>query len=247
MTPTLLAIFAHPDDESYRAGGTLAMLAGQGINIQVISATYGERGIPAIPTSEAKQIREEELRCACRVLGILQPRFLDYPDGELSSLDEREAVAHLTEIIREMQPDVLLTWPPSGISGHIDHQVISDWTRKSFLQAANPSYIAGNLSPYAVPALYHLAVSRSVAEAVGFHDLHTIPDEEVCVSLDVRSVWDQKMTAIRCHRSQINYSPVLMMDRSKQECFLGKEQFVCVYQEMEGYDPLSRYCLQGSD
>jgi LmbE family N-acetylglucosaminyl deacetylase len=246
MTPTLLAVFAHPDDESYRAGGTLAMLASKGVDIQVITATRGERGIPTIPPSEAKVIREKELRCACRVLGFLPPRFLDYPDGELSSIDEIEAVAYLTGLIRELQPDFLLTWPPSGISGHEDHQVISEWTRKSFLQAANPAYLAENLTPHAVPAFYYLALSHSVAEAVGFHDLHSIPDEEISLNQDVRTIWDQKMSAIHCHRSQIDHSPIMKMDQTQQEIFLGKEQFVCVYHSFDDADLFSCLGIIGS-
>ena len=241
MTKTLLAVFAHPDDESYRAGGTLAMLARGGVDVQVITATSGERGIPGALPSEAKLVREKELRCACKELGILQPRFLDFPDGELSSINNQDAVMRLVLIIRVLRPDLLLTWPPSGISGHKDHRVISDWTRKSFLQAANPAYLSGDLRPFAVPAFYYLALSHSVAEAVGFHDLHSIPDEEVSMSFDARTFWDQKMAAIHCHRSQIGHSPIMKMEQTQQEVFLGKEQFVCVYRGLDDADLFS--CL----
>jgi LmbE family N-acetylglucosaminyl deacetylase len=76
----LLAVFAHPDDESFRPGGTLARLARLGVRVWVLCATRGEAGVPGLDPAQTGRMREAELQCACLALGIEPPRFLDYQD-----------------------------------------------------------------------------------------------------------------------------------------------------------------------
>jgi len=218
----LLAIFAHPDDESFRCGGTLALLARRGVAVHVLAATRGEAGSrgdpPLCRASELAAVRERELRYACAALGTEPPRFLDYIDGMLTGVDEKEATAQVLAIIQELRPQVLLTWPPDGLSGHPDHVAVSRWTSLAFQRAAA-------LEPDAPAALYHLAVPRSVAQALGLARLHAIPDEAVTLTVDVTAVWEQKLTAIRLHRSQAGSSPILAAPEERQRLFLGREHF----------------------
>lgn len=224
MTKTLLAIFAHPDDESYRAGGTLALLAQSGVRVQVLCATRGEAGVPGLGPKRADRVRVAELQCACRALDIHSPRFLDYRDGTLAEADEGRALRQIMRVVRELQPQLLLTWPPDGISGHPDHIAVSRWTEEAFRRASDSlTYPEG--PPHTAAALYHIVVPGSVAERTKMAHLHTVPDEAVTCGIDVSAAWEQKMSAIRCHRSQIDRSPILNMPRQKQRLFLGTEHF----------------------
>jgi LmbE family N-acetylglucosaminyl deacetylase len=223
MTGTrLLAIFAHPDDESFRCGGTLALLARRGVRVHVLTATRGEAGScgdpPLCRADELPAVREQELRNACAALGIEPPRFLDYLDGALTNVDEEVATAQVMAAIRELRPQVLLTWPPDGLSGHRDHVAVSRWTSQAFQRAAS-------LGLDAPAALYHLAVPRSVAKALGLSHLHDVPDEQVSLTVDVTPVWEQKLAAIHCHHTQMGGSPILNKPEEKQRLFLGTEHF----------------------
>ncbi|MFC1879198.1 PIG-L deacetylase family protein [Chloroflexota bacterium] len=226
---SLLAIFAHPDDESYRAGGTLAQLARKGTPVWVLCATRGELGISNLPPKEAGVIRQTELECACRALNIGPPRFLDYCDGTLSQVDEEQAVGKVVRAIRELRPQVLLTWPPDGVSGHPDHMAVSRWTGEAFQRAADPmaypDHQARGLPPHAPDALYHIVVPRSLAAALKMVHLHTVPDELVTLTVNVSAVWGAKMAAIYCHRSQTSNSPILEAPERQQRLFLGMEYF----------------------
>lgn len=214
----LLAVFAHPDDETFRCGGTLALLALRGVRVHALCATRGEAGIPEMAPEQAGGIRQNELGCACRALGIQPPRFLDYRDGTLAQVDEDEAIEQVERAVRELRPQVLLTWPPDGLSGHPDHMAVSRWTSLAFEQA-------GSLGSDAPLALYYLAVPRSVAEAMGFSSLHSVADEEVSLTVDVGPVWEQKLAAIGCHASQSASSPILAAPPERQRLFLGTEHF----------------------
>jgi len=226
---SLLAIFAHPDDESYRAGGTLAMLAHKGRLIWVLCATRGEWGIPKLSQEEAGNIRQTELECACRALGIKQPRFLDYEDGTLDQVDQDQAVEKLIRTIRELRPQALLTWPPDGISGHPDHVAVSHWTGEALRQAADsaafPEHQSDGYHPHTVSALYHIVVPHSLAEALEMTHLHTVLDETVTHTVDVSAEWGTKMAAIHCHHSQMANSPILDAPEEQQRLFLGTEYF----------------------
>jgi len=217
----LLAVFAHPDDESFRCGGTLALLARRGIKVQIITATRGDAGScgepPLCLVDKLGVVREQELRCACAALGIATPIFLDYFDGKLAKVNEKKAVARIIEEIKRLKPQVLLSWPSDGLSGHPDHVAVSRWTKKAYEQMA--------MEKEAPVAVYHLAIPNSVANVLSLTKLHSIPDEEISLTVDIAEVWEQKMAAIRCHRTQASTSPILSSMEKTQRLFLGKEYF----------------------
>ena len=219
---SLLAVFAHPDDESFRCGGTLAFLAQRGARVHVLTATRGERGScgdpPLCTPEELPAVRERELRCACAALGIQPPHMLDYPDGSLVRVDAEEGAAQVMAVVQTLRPQVLLTWPPDGLTGHPDHMAVSRWTALAFQRAVA-------LGAGAPDALYHVAVPRSVAQTLGLAHLHALPDEQITLAVDVTSVWEQKLAAIRCHRTQMASSPILAAPEEKQRLFLGREHF----------------------
>jgi N-acetylglucosamine malate deacetylase 2 len=113
----LLAVLAHPDDEVFRCGGTLAPLARRGVRVHLLTATRGEAGScgdpPLCPPEELPSLREQELRCACAALGIEPARLLDYKDGALAEVNDEEAVEQVLAVVQELQPQVLLTWRPT--------------------------------------------------------------------------------------------------------------------------------------
>jgi LmbE family N-acetylglucosaminyl deacetylase len=109
---TLMAVFAHPDDEAFAVGGTLAKYAAQACDVYLVSATRGELGeirdSDLATAANLPFVREQELRCACEVYGIHPPRFLDYVDGQLAIVHQGQAVGKLVRLIRELRPQVLL-------------------------------------------------------------------------------------------------------------------------------------------
>jgi len=226
----LLAIFAHPDDESYRAGGALALLAQKGARVWVLCATRGERGILKLDPKETGQVRQIELECACRALGIERPLFMNYLDGMLDQVDVEHAVGLVLHVIRRLRPQALLTWPPSGVSGHPDHVAVSSWTKKAFRLAADPlAYQEHKHAPYSVDALYHIVVPHSLTEIMNMPQLSTVPDEEVTLTMDVSAAWEEKIAAIQCHASQLSSSPITRDSFERQQIFLGKEYFQNIF------------------
>lgn len=225
----VLAIFAHPDDEAFRCGGTLALLAQRDARVWVLCATRGEAGIPGMTAQQAGQVRERELRCSCRALGIEPPRFLDYLDGTLAQVDEEQTVAQVVRAVQELCPQILFTWPPDGVSGHPDHVAVSSWTDAVFRRLTAPL------------ALYHLVVPRSLAEAMGMSHLHAVPDAEVTLAVDVSAVWESKMAAIRCHRTQMDNSPIMRVPEERRRLFLVTEHFRLVASTGPEKNPLARF------
>jgi len=125
----LLGVFAHPDDETFCAGGTFARYAGQGAEIMVVSATRGQAGqirdAAAGNRRTIAAVREAELRLACERLGVTRVRCLDHVDGTLADAGFPALVEEVTEVIREFRPDTVITFGPDGGYGHPDHVTIS--------------------------------------------------------------------------------------------------------------------------
>ena len=141
--PVLLAVFAHPDDETFRPGGTLALLARAGVRVHVLTATRGEAGScgdpPLCAPDELPAVRERELRCACAALGIEPPLLLDYRDGSLQQADAETLIAQILAVAREIEPQVMLSFGPDGLSGHPDHIAIGRWASEAFQRAEKVS------------------------------------------------------------------------------------------------------------
>lgn len=163
----LLAIFAHPDDESYGAGGVMALAAAAGNPVWVLCVTNGDQGgrpgETGVDHSLDPEIRREELRCACREIGTSEPLFLGYrdsgmegwgaPEGALSLADPSEVVDRMVAVIRELRPAVIVTFDPGGVYGHPDHVATSATATAAYRRAAAEA--GGPL------ALYHQALPRS--------------------------------------------------------------------------------------
>jgi LmbE family N-acetylglucosaminyl deacetylase len=214
----LLAVFAHPDDETFRPGGTLALLARSGVRVQVLTATRGGAGScgdPPLCTLEALPAqRERELRCACAALGIAPPHLLDYIDGHLADADAEALTAQILAAIGNTGAHVLLSFGPDGLSGHPDHLAIGRCAVEAFRRAER------------VAALYTVAVPASVAEALDLRQLQAVPDADIALAVDVSAVWAVKMAAIRCHVTQMAASPMLQAPVDRQRRFFGTEHFV---------------------
>ena len=171
----LLVVMAHPDDETFRCGGTPALLARRGVTIQVLTATRGEAATSDLSSPDERDrlalAREQELQCACAALGIRPPLLLNYPDGKLNTVAEEEAAGRVLAVMEEFGPHVVITWPPDGMSGHPDHVAVNRWANLAFRRA-----LTGNLKRY-LAALYYVTVACSVADALGYTHLHATPDE----------------------------------------------------------------------
>jgi N-acetylglucosamine malate deacetylase 2 len=214
----LLAVFAHPDDETFRPGGTLALLARGGVRVQVFTATRGEAGScgapPLCPPEELPGRREHELECACAALGIQPPHLLDYRDGHLAEADAEALVALILAAIRATGAQALLSFGQDGLSGHPDHIAIGRCAAEAYRRAED------------VAALYTVAVPVSMAEALDLSQVRPVPDAAIALAVDVSAAWEAKLTAMRCHATQLASSPMTQAPVERQRRFFGTEHFV---------------------
>jgi LmbE family N-acetylglucosaminyl deacetylase len=214
----LLAVFSHPDDETFRPGGTLALLAQSGVQVHVLTATRGEAGScgepPLCTPAELPGVRERELRCACAALGLQPPRLLGYEDGNLQKVEAESMVALILNAVDEIKPQVLLGFGPNGLSGHPDHIAIGRHTLAAFQRAEQ------------VAALYTVAVPRSLAQKLDMRQVHPVSDRAIALTVDVSPVWETKLAAMRCHATQWSSLPMAQASEERRRLFFGGEYFV---------------------
>jgi len=233
-TLALLVVFAHPDDESFGPAATLAQYVAQGVRITLLCATRGEVGEisdPHLATPETLgQVREEELRCACRVIGIQEWRVLGYRDGQMSSYDPQEVEGKVVRAIREVRPQVVLTFGPDGISGHLDHITTGKATTDAFFSAGDEErfseHMAEGLFPHKAQKLYYVAVPRSRFRAMSL-DLPGTCDDRITTVIDVVPFLEVKKRALACHKTQLPPGNIFaQMSNEEIRRWWGKEHFV---------------------
>src|ERR1043166_1767367 len=142
----LLAVLAHPDDETLGVGGTLARYAADGVETYVATATRGERGRFFDNTSrpsddEVGRVREQELRAAAQELGICEVSFLNYRDGALDQPQPRDGIGGVVKELRRGVPQVVLTFAHDGAYGHPDHIEISQFTNAATVACADATFL----------------------------------------------------------------------------------------------------------
>ncbi len=175
--PRLLVALAHPDDESFGLGGTLALYARQGVQVHLVLGTRGEAGTVSPDLLQGGQtvadLRLAELDCAVRTLGLAAVTQLGFRDsGMAGSPDNRhpealaaapvdEVAARVVRVIRALRPQVIVTHDPRGGYGHPDHIAIHRATLRAFHLAADPGFLPGDGPPHAADRLYYHVFSRT--------------------------------------------------------------------------------------
>ncbi len=209
MLPSLLAVFAHPDDESLLAGGVLAQHHAAGARTAVVTATWA-------PDSR----RAPELAAALAVLGAGAPRLLGYNDARnpeaapgrprLVDAPLEEAVGRLVTHIRDFRPDVVVTHDALGqLTGHPDHVRTHQITLLAAEAAGLPHAYPDTGKPWQPSALYAathpesgVGLLRTLLEGVGKTVL-AVPDAYVTTSVDVTPWATRKWEAISAHRGEV--------------------------------------------
>ena len=138
---TILGVWAHPDDETYLSAGLMARAVRDGQRVVCVTATRGEEGSQdheRWPPAEIGQVREKELDEALAILGVKEHHWLDYHDGRCDQVDPDEATSKIAAIMRDVEPDTVLTFDPKGQTLHPDHIAVHNWTTRAFARAAKP-------------------------------------------------------------------------------------------------------------
>ena len=255
---SLLLVHAHPDDETIGTGATMAKYVAEGVNVTLVTCTLGEEGevlVPAfagIAADKADQLggwRIHELEEACRALGVTDHRFLGgagkYRDSGMMDTpandnprcfwraDMAEAVGHLVEVIREVKPQVVVTYDDFGGYGHPDH-----------IQAHRVTMQAVEQTRDIVKKLYYTAVPRSFIEAsieamkeqghepfFGMESADDAPfartDDVITAQVDARDYLDAKTEAMRAHATQIEVDgPFFALSNHIGQKAFGLEHYV---------------------
>ena len=246
-TPRLLFVHAHPDDETITNGVTIAHYVGRGAQVQVVTCTLGEEGEvigdqwAQLAVEHADQLggyRIGELTAALHALGVSGPTYLGGPGRwrdsgmvgaearsrqRFSDADERETVAALVAIIRELRPHVVVTYDPNGGYGHPDHIQTHVVTTAAVAAAGTDDYPG---TPWSVPKLYWTVIARSAFtagwEALGPGDLRdewVIPpadgdfgglgygNDEIDAVIDDPDALPAKTAALLAHATQLTVGP----------------------------------------
>jgi LmbE family N-acetylglucosaminyl deacetylase len=227
MTATLLAIFPHPDDETFSAGGLMAAARSLGDNVILICATRGEAGEsgdPSHTTPEALgKAREAELRAAMKILGVDDVRFLGYRDSGMEGSAEaqnllafvqtsvEDAAARLAPMIREIRPDTIVTFGEDGVYGHPDHIHLHHVVKRAVIEAGD----SASPDAWQTPHLYFatapredleelLARPRSPLASISERARANLgtPRAQITNSVDVSRWAEQKRDAFAAHHSQ---------------------------------------------
>ncbi len=279
----LLLVHAHPDDETLGTGATMAKHAGAGDLVTLVTCTLGEEGEILVPeladlasdrSGGLGQHRIGELAAAMEALRVTDFRFLGGPgrwrdSGMMGTpqndrpdcfwqADLGEAVDALVAVVREVRPQVVVTYDERGGYGHPDHIQAHRVTVAAFDAAADPSYAPHLGEPWQAAKLYWTAFPKSVLQrgidlmkesGTDFFGVDSaddlpfgIPDEEVTTEIDASDHLEFKVAAMRAHRTQIAVDgPFFALSNNVGQRAFGVEHFVLARGERgPGAGPLGR-------
>lgn len=246
----ILAFFAHPDDETFGIGGTLALYAAEGHQVTVVCATDGDSGLNRLDENDTEQLAElrtAELRAACRQLGINEPVMLSYRDSgmdgtpendhpdSLHQADMDELINRFTEILQAEMPDAVITFDSTGWYGHPDHLKVYLAVRTMYERLEEDQRPPLFLACFAAEAARY---SAKVMEEAGEEVPNTFRDRSrmrysldmIPIVVDTSSVAKQKIAALNEHRTQMgptgiegHFPPEILKVRTEREYFMQAE------------------------
>jgi LmbE family N-acetylglucosaminyl deacetylase len=232
---TVLAIFAHPDDESLACGGTLARLADAGVRVVLLCASHGERGAQTGPArdDELGRVRSEELERAAETLGIAHLLIFGHPDGELRWAEVALLLAEIRMTVERFSPDAVITFGADGLYWHLDHVGIHERTTAAMAllgPSAPPLYYVTMPREAMTSIVGHATRGGWTAPPKGFWSLapeaYGLGASAPTIVVDVADWAERKIVAIRSHRSQTGTgNPFSRLDAEKARRWLGVEHF----------------------
>ena len=249
---SLMAVLAHPDDESLGTGGILAKYGAEGVATHVVTATRGQRGRffdneNRPDDAEVGRVREGELRAAAAVLGVGGLRILDGLDGELDRADHALIVRQVAGEIRRARPQVVVTFDPLGAYGHPDHIAISQLAGAAIVAAASRELDDG-AAPHCVAKLYYMAwdadawelyqraFKRLVSRVDGVErQAAPWPGWAITTRVDARAHWRTVWRAVRCHETQLAaYRGLASLGEDDHARMWGLQTFVRAHSLVNG-------------
>lgn len=259
----LMAVLAHPDDESMGMGSTLAKYASEGVAVSLVVATRGDAGryrghapgTPEHPGAAAlATLREGELHAACDVLGIRERVLLDYHDQQLDRAHPPKVIGEIAREIRRLRPHIVLTFGPEGGYGHPDHIAISQLTAAAIVAAATAGDAGADGGvdaggpAHVVSKFYYLAWPTSVLRAfeAAFRRLASTvdgferpavpwPDWMITTEIDTGTHWQAAWRAVACHDSQVAaYERLRGLAPEQHEAIWRWQHFYRVFSRVNG-------------
>jgi LmbE family N-acetylglucosaminyl deacetylase len=192
----VLAVCAHPDDESFGLGAALAAFAGRGTPTAVLCLTHGTASSLGTSRGDLHQIRAAELAAAAAELGVGDVELLDYPDGALTQQPAELLSGHVEQAARRAKASLLLVFDEGGITGHPDHQQATRAARLYARRAGLP------VLAWAVEQRVAASLNAEFGTSFAGRPAGQI---DCCIEADRR----QQLSAIACHASQAHDNPVL--------------------------------------
>jgi LmbE family N-acetylglucosaminyl deacetylase len=218
----LACVFAHPDDETFAAGGTLAKLSAAGVRIDLFCATDGDAGkssgIPVASRTELGALRRGELTAAAQVLGIESLTTPGHPDGGLREVDQDRLIGEIVYFIRQCRPHIVLTFGPEGApTQHRDHRAISRAATAAFFLAPLATEYheqSRAVAPHAAERLYYCAWELPEPDA----ELKALSVPLTC-RVHVGDFLGQKRQAFNVHRTQHQHRAHFEATMRAVECY----------------------------
>lgn len=237
---SLLAVFAHPDDESLACGGLLAWCAARGARVSLLCCTRGEHGGtgPRVEGRGARadlgELRSRELEAAARVLGVTDVLLLDHEDGMLPWVDAAALESDIRDAIRQRGPDVVITFGEDGLYWHPDHIAVHERTTAAVaaLGADAPALYYVTLPPGRMRAVADAVATRTPVgqpppAILGINDVDAFGALAAAPTLVVEAgeFAPRKLAAIRCHRTQLANDALDLLSEAEAVRLLGTEHF----------------------
>jgi LmbE family N-acetylglucosaminyl deacetylase len=197
---TVLGVWAHPDDEAYLSAALMHRVRAAGGRVVVVTATLGEAGLGSLDPEDAKAVRHRELKAALSAVDVHEHHVLGLADGGCSDVALSEGVARVEEFIREIRPDLIVTFGPDGITGHPDHVAVSMWTIAAWEQTGQGELLLATMTDE------FRIENEQLHEALGVSmgpPLQSVSDDQVALLVvpndEERA---RKRRALDAHRSQ---------------------------------------------
>jgi N-acetyl-1-D-myo-inositol-2-amino-2-deoxy-alpha-D-glucopyranoside deacetylase len=228
---SVLAVFAHPDDESLACGGLLAGSAQAGAHTSVLCLTRGA-GVPA--DAALSQVRTRELQAACAVLGVRDVLVLDHDDGYLPWVDTRRLQADVAAAVKRVHATVVITFDEDGLYWHPDHVAVHEHVRDAIaaMGAGAPSLFYVTMPAGRMRALVDRVVGRTTDGAphddvlgISAVDAFGAQAPPATYALDVAPFAVQKLRALRCHATQAAHGALALVQDDEAALFLGIELY----------------------